>query len=58
MATDPVCGMQINESEASNKSEYNGETYYFCSTHCKAQFDKEPEKYVGGKESSEHHHHH
>ncbi len=57
MATDPVCGMQINESEASNKSEYNGETYYFCSTHCKAQFDKEPEKYVGGKESSEHHHH-
>ncbi len=58
MLKDPVCGMEVNESEASNKSEYKGKTYYFCSSHCKTQFDEEPEKYTGEEESSEHNHHH
>lgn len=46
MAKDPVCGMDVEESKAAGVSEYRGTTYYFCSTGCKAAFDKEPEQYV------------
>ena len=44
---DPVCGMDIDPNTAAGKSEYKGQTYYFCSMGCKRSFDKEPEKYVG-----------
>jgi YHS domain-containing protein len=47
MTKDPVCGMQINEKDAAEKSEYKGKVYYFCSPGCKAAFDKEPQKYAG-----------
>lgn len=47
---DPVCGMQIEESTAAGKSEYNGQTFYFCSAVCKTDFDDEPEKYVNRSE--------
>jgi Cu+-exporting ATPase len=51
---DPVCGMDITAESAAGKSEYKGQTYYFCSTGCKKSFDKEPEKYLSGE--NEHHH--
>ena len=54
---DPVCGMDIDPATAAGKSEYNGQTYYFCSLGCKKSFEKDPEKYVGSA-SSEHSHHH
>jgi P-type Cu+ transporter len=44
--TDPVCKMTIDSEKAAGKSEYKGQTIYFCSTGCKTRFDKEPEKYV------------
>ena len=47
MARDPVCGMQVNEDRAAGTSEYQGQTYYFCSTSCKQQFDQNPERYTG-----------
>jgi YHS domain-containing protein len=47
MAKDPVCGMDVDEQGAAGKSEYKGQTYYFCSPGCKRSFDKDPEKYVG-----------
>lgn len=43
MATDPVCGMQVNEAESKLVSERSGRRYYFCSTTCKIQFEK-PER--------------
>lgn len=43
---DPVCGMEIDKDKAVGKSEYKGQTYYFCAMGCKKQFEKEPEKYV------------
>jgi len=43
---DLVCGMTINPEQAAGKSEYKGNTYFFCSKACKAAFDKDPEKYV------------
>ena len=47
MARDPVCGMDVNEQQAAGRSEYQGETYYFCSTRCKEQVDQTPERYTG-----------
>jgi Cu+-exporting ATPase len=44
--TDPVCGMQIEESDAEGTSEHQGESYYFCSPSCKRKFDESPETYT------------
>ena len=44
MAIDVVCGMKVKES-TDLKSEFQGKTFYFCSSHCKAEFDKNPLKY-------------
>ncbi len=49
MAKDLVCGMQVDEQQAAARglsSEYQGQTYYFCSAQCKQQFDQNPEHYV------------
>jgi len=46
MAIDPVCGMQVEEKTAAHKSEYGGQTYYFCAPGCKRSFDQNPEKYL------------
>ncbi|WP_458186557.1 YHS domain-containing protein [Haladaptatus sp. NG-WS-4] len=42
---DPVCGMSIEKSTAATKTEYEGQTYYFCSEDCKQKFDSKPESY-------------
>ncbi len=55
---DPVCGMDIDPATAAGKSEYKGQTYYFCSPGCKKSFDKEPEKYVGKSQSAQAEHQH
>ena len=39
---DPVCGMQIEESEAVGQAEYEGTTYYFCSSACQSKFEANP----------------
>ena len=46
MVTDPVCKMQIEESKAAGKSEYQGKTYYFCTVGCKNKFDASPQTYA------------
>jgi YHS domain-containing protein len=46
MVKDIVCGMEIDPKTAAGKSDYKGQTYYFCSLGCKKSFDKEPEKYI------------
>lgn len=47
MATDPVCGMTVDEKTAAATANHQGQTYFFCSTACKATFDKAPAKYTG-----------
>ncbi|HZD58775.1 MAG TPA: YHS domain-containing protein [Anaerolineales bacterium] len=47
MAIDPVCGMQVDENAAAATYEFKGKTYYFCAPGCKADFEKDPEKYLG-----------
>jgi len=54
---DVVCGMDIDPTTAAGKSEYKGQTYYFCSPGCKRAFDKDPQKYVDAGASGQMHQH-
>lgn len=40
MATDPVCGMPVEREKAAAALEVAGETYYFCSKGCLAEFEQ------------------
>ncbi|MGH2868474.1 MAG: permease [Solirubrobacteraceae bacterium] len=42
-ATDPVCGMKVDRDKAVTK-QVGGQTYYFCSTHCRHAFEADPER--------------
>jgi YHS domain-containing protein len=53
MEKDPVCGMEVDPKTAAVKSEYQGQTYYFCCAGCKQDFDKDPARYVGKSQSSQ-----
>jgi Cu+-exporting ATPase len=43
---DPVCGMRVDPGRAAGSVEYQGQTYYFCSTGCADKFRATPEKYL------------
>ena len=45
-AIDPVCGMEVETTTAEWKTEYQGQTYYFCAPGCKRSFEKEPERFL------------
>jgi Cu+-exporting ATPase len=34
--------MEVNPASAAAQSEYEGQTFYFCSADCKRQFDADP----------------
>jgi YHS domain-containing protein len=46
IAIDPVCGMEVETTTAEWKTQYQGQTYYFCAPGCKRTFEKEPEKFL------------
>jgi Cu+-exporting ATPase len=46
LVKDVVCGMEIDPNKAAARMEYQGKTYYFCSSACHDKFMAEPEKYV------------
>jgi xanthine dehydrogenase accessory factor len=41
-AIDPVCGMTVNVATATETAVRDGVTYYFCSAHCRKQFEAAP----------------
>ena len=43
---DPVCGMMVDPKTTTDKADYKGKTYYFCSREEKETFLKSPEKFV------------
>ncbi len=45
MAEDPVCRMAV-ERENGISAEWNGETYYFCSRGCRAEFLEDPAEFL------------
>jgi Cu+-exporting ATPase len=49
MATekDPVCGMQVDTADAAGQSDFEGQTYYFCSEGCRTKFDDNPTQFTG-----------
>jgi Cu2+-exporting ATPase len=47
MATDPVCGMQVNEQTAAHRSVFARADYFFCGGGCKKKFEADPDAYVG-----------
>ena len=42
MAIDPICGMTVAESSPL-QAERDGQTYYFCSEHCRTSFNQQTE---------------
>jgi Cu+-exporting ATPase len=64
VATDPVCGMQVDEPTAGDSSLCEGRRYYFCSARCTQKFEANPSAYVGtlisarDSEHARHHAHH
>ena len=42
---DPVCGMDLTPDDSTEKTTYNQQTYYFCSTGCKDKFDSDPAEF-------------
>lgn len=47
-AIDPVCNMKVDTKTAPTRV-YQSKTYYFCSQHDRAAFDREPARYVDKK---------
>lgn len=46
MATDPVCGMQVDTDSAQFTAEHGGQTLFFCSRGCMLDFQDEPAKFL------------
>jgi Cu+-exporting ATPase len=44
--TDPVCGMEVTPETAAGAWEYQGETYFFCSTSCLERFKADPDAFL------------
>ncbi len=52
MVKDPVCGMEIDTSQAAAQTSYQGQVFYFCSEECRRTFEETPEDYLRQPASS------
>jgi hypothetical protein len=52
-ATDPVCGMQVQTTNAPAARRHNGQTIYFCSDRCAERFDTNPDRYLTAEHAPE-----
>jgi Cu+-exporting ATPase len=50
-ATDLVCGMKVDPSQAASTVEHQGADFYFCSQVCATKFRLEPEKYLPAEQA-------
>ena len=48
---DPVCGMWVDPKTAADSYRFRDHTYYFCRTHCRVQFEADPDRYLGSRET-------
>lgn len=54
-AVDPVCHMEVDtEKPPGGKSEYQGQTYYFCAPGCKKRFQRDPEAFIRDSDGGSH----
>jgi len=49
--TDPVCGMQIDSSQAVAQAMHDGKAYFFCSDECRKMFVENPGQYLKNEKS-------
>ncbi len=47
---DPVCGIELAPGTEAATSQYQGQTYYFCSMDCMHTFENDPEHYAEHQE--------
>lgn len=57
MAKDPICGMTVDES-TNLRAERDGQTFYFCSEHCRQKFLAQPTIIAATPQAAHAHHHH
>lgn len=43
---DLVCDMEVDKENPPSTTQYNGQTYYFCSYACQMEFERHPEQYI------------
>ena len=43
---DPVCGMHVDPHAAGHAADYQGQTWGFCSAHCKEKFLADPQRWL------------
>jgi len=53
MATDPVCHIEVDDKNPPVRREYEGQNVFFCSTRCRDAFDRDPERFLHGREQHE-----
>ena len=46
IATDPVCGMEVDTTTSDLKLEHDGKMYWFCSRGCMLDFGESPDTYL------------
>jgi len=46
MSKDTVCGAQVNEQRPGATATHDGQMFYFCCSHCKDEFLRNPQRYV------------
>jgi len=43
---DPVCKMQLGREQIRESLVIDGQSYYFCSVGCRAEFQRHPQDYI------------
>lgn len=46
VAVDPVCGMDVNVSDAKHHAVHDGRDYWFCASACQRAFERDPSAYA------------
>lgn len=50
-ARDPICGMKVDIDPHAFQSRYQEQTYYFCASSCKEEFDADPARFAAAAAS-------
>jgi Cu+-exporting ATPase len=50
---DPVCGMTVDPHKTPHRYQYQGRTYYFCSSGCRTKFAADPAKYLDSEKAKQ-----
>src|SRR5689334_13737816 len=49
LATDPVCGMQVDPNAGKPRHDWNGQTFHFCGERCRTRFAADPPGFLAPK---------